>query len=82
MIVKLLTEHHFEFRSLKEDCRGLSESTHAIIQHCWKSHALAKFQLIRLDYFIWLGLRADTTEQSEDGTFINILTGQNKLSPS
>ena len=27
MIVKLLTEHHLEFVSLKEDCRGLSQST-------------------------------------------------------
>ena len=28
MIVKLLTEHHLEFLSLKGGCRGLSESTH------------------------------------------------------
>ena len=28
MIVKLLTEYHLEFISLKEGCRGLSESTH------------------------------------------------------
>ena len=28
MIVKLLTEHHFEFLSLKGGCRGASESTH------------------------------------------------------
>ena len=27
MIVKLLTEHHLEFLSLKRGCRGLSEST-------------------------------------------------------
>ena len=27
MIVKLLTEHFFEFLSLKEGCRGSSEST-------------------------------------------------------
>ena len=27
MIVKLLTEHHLEFISLKGDCRGSSEST-------------------------------------------------------
>ena len=27
MIVKLLTEHHLEFRSLKRDCRGSSEYT-------------------------------------------------------
>ena len=41
MIVKLLTEHHLEFLSLKEGCKGMSESTHVKIPHCWKSHALA-----------------------------------------
>ena len=28
MIVKLLTEHHLEFLSLKGGCTGSSESTH------------------------------------------------------
>ena len=41
MIVKLLTEHHLEFLSLKGDCRGSSESKHVKIPQCWKSHALA-----------------------------------------
>ena len=41
MIVKVLTEHHLEFLSLKEGCRGSSESTHVKMPHCWKSHALA-----------------------------------------
>ena len=41
MIIKLLTEHHFEFLSLKGGCRGSSESTHVKIPHCWKSHATA-----------------------------------------
>ena len=41
MIVKLLTEHHLEFLSLKGGCRGLSESTHVKMQHCGKSHSLA-----------------------------------------
>ena len=44
MIVKLLTEHHLEFLSLKRGCRGSSESTHVKIPHCWKSHALAHLQ--------------------------------------
>ena len=43
MIVKLLTEHHLEFLSLKRGCRGSSESTHVKIPHCWKSHVLAHF---------------------------------------
>ena len=41
MIVKLLTEHHLKFLSLKGGCRGSSESTHVKMPHCWKSHALA-----------------------------------------
>ena len=41
MVVKLLTEHHLEFLSLKGSCRGSSESTHVKMPHCWKSHALA-----------------------------------------
>ena len=43
MIVKLLTEHHLEFLSLKGGCRGSSECTHVKMPHCWKSYALAHF---------------------------------------
>ena len=43
MIVKLLTEHHLEFLSLKGGCRCSSESTHVKMPHCWKSHGLAHF---------------------------------------
>ena len=42
MIVKLLTEHHLQFLSLKGGCRGSSESTHVKMPHCWKSRALAQ----------------------------------------
>ena len=41
MIVKLLTEHHLEFLSLKGGCRGSSESTYVKMPHCWKSHVTA-----------------------------------------
>ena len=55
MIVKLLTEHHLEFLSLKGGCTCSSESTHVKMPHelwheisnnvkmphCWKSHATA-----------------------------------------
>ena len=41
MIVKLLTEHHLEFRSLKGGCRGSSESKLIKMSNCWKSHAAA-----------------------------------------
>ena len=42
MIVKLLTEHHLEFLSLKGGCTGTSESTVVKMSNCWKSHAAAQ----------------------------------------
>ena len=39
MIVKLLTEHHLAFLSLKGGCTGSSESTLVKMSHCWKSRA-------------------------------------------
>ena len=44
MIVKLLTEHHLEFLSLKGGCRGSYESTQSLVKmpHCWKSHVMAQ----------------------------------------
>ena len=44
MIVKLLTEHHLEFLSLKAGCRGSSESTLVKMSNCWKSRALAHIE--------------------------------------
>ena len=43
MIVKLLTEHHLEFLSLKGGCTGLSEYSLVKISNCWKSHVTAHF---------------------------------------
>ena len=43
MIVKLLTERHLVFLSLKGGCTGSSESTLVKMSNCWKSHALAQF---------------------------------------
>ena len=51
MIVKLLTEHHLEFLSLKGGCRGSSESTLLKMPHCWKSHAGAQVFLVYLNKF-------------------------------
>ena len=45
MTVKLLTEHHLEFLSLKGGCRGSSESTLVKMSNCWKSHAAAQIFL-------------------------------------
>ena len=42
MIVKLLTEHHLEFLSLKGGCRGSSESSLVKMSNCLKSHAMAQ----------------------------------------
>ena len=52
MIVKLLTEHHLEFLSLKGGCRGSSESTLVKISNCWKSHAAAQLIVIRVKAFL------------------------------
>ena len=43
MSVKLLTEHHLEFLSLKGGCICSSESTLVKMPHCWKSHVTAHF---------------------------------------
>ena len=51
MIVKLLTEHHLEFLSLKGGCRGSSESTLVKKAYCWKSHATAHMVYIRGSWF-------------------------------
>ena len=52
MTVKLLTEHHLEFLSLKGGCRGSSESTRVKMPYCWKSHA-------------FISMRNTTSEESE-----------------
>ena len=50
MIVKLLTEQHLGFLSLKGGCRGSSKSTLFKVPHCWKSHATAN--LNRIEYSV------------------------------
>ena len=47
MIVKLLTERHLEFLSLKGGCTGSSEFTLVKMSNCWKSRALAQLFLAR-----------------------------------
>ena len=41
MTVKLLTEKHLEFLSIKGGCTGSSESTLVKMPHCWNSHVAA-----------------------------------------
>ena len=38
MTLKLLTEHHLEFLSLKGGCTGSSDPTLVKMPQCWKSH--------------------------------------------
>ena len=45
MSVKLLTEHHLEFLSLKGGCTGSSEFTLVKMPYCWKSHVTAQSYL-------------------------------------
>ena len=47
--VKLLTEHHLEFLSLKGGCTGSSESSLVKMPHFWKLHVTAHIMLTRLD---------------------------------
>ena len=47
MSVKLLTEHHLEFLSLKGGCTGSSESTLVKMPHFWKSHV--KVHVLKLN---------------------------------
>ena len=42
MAVKLLTENHLEFLSLKGGFTGSSESINIKMPHCWKSHVAAQ----------------------------------------
>ena len=46
MSVKLLTEHHVEFLSLKRGCTGSSESTLVKMPHCWISHVSAQMYFL------------------------------------
>ena len=52
MIVKLLTERHLEFLSLKGGCTGSSESTHVKMPHCWKSHVTALITCADLEHSV------------------------------
>ena len=51
MIVKLLTEHHLEFLSLKGSYTGSSDSKHIKIPRCWKSHVTAHLFILIILFF-------------------------------
>ena len=68
MNVKLLTEDHLEFLSLKGGCTVSSESTRVKIPHCWKSHVMAHILLNSADTYTLL-TDAFQTETLEECTF-------------
>ena len=67
LIIKLLTEHHLEFLSLKVSCRGSSVSTLVKMSHCWESHALAHIVAGVFSRAGWLGI---TWSQSPKTCFL------------
>ena len=46
MALRLLTEQHLEFLSLKGGCTGKSESTLVKTPHCWKSRVALKCHIV------------------------------------
>ena len=54
MIVRLLTEHHLEFLSIKGGCKGSSESTLVKMSNCWKSHAAAQIKSYKYKLYLFL----------------------------
>ena len=55
MNIKLLTEYHLEFLSLKGGYTGSSESTLVQMPHCWKSHVAA--YIINNNFHLWVASR-------------------------
>ena len=77
MRVKLLTEHHMEFLSLKGGCIGSSESTLVKMPHCWKSHVAAQICMLhRLSAAtVWISTKLHGSHQYEkvDGHIASML---------
>ena len=67
MGVKLLTEHHLEFLSLKGGCTGSSESTLVKMPHCWKSHVTAHF----MNELMFKRYTAESVQNSRTFTVVN-----------
>ena len=61
MTVKLLTEHHLEFLSLKGGCTGSNESTLVKMPHCWKCHTATQMLCISTRLFIANSLKTYLT---------------------
>ena len=77
MSVKMLTKHLLEVLSLKEGCRGSSESTLVQMPHWWKSHATAQsfkgFFACRIRFWWFFCIAHNHIEDDvEDGCQITI----------
>ena len=70
MSVKLLSEHHLEFLSLKGGCTCSSESTLVKMPHCWKSHVAAHLLLLNAalsySHITMLTLKASITTAADN----------------
>ena len=87
MTVKLLTEKHLEFLSLKGGCTGLSESIHVKMPCCLKSRVSAAqicmhSYLVRLEVYtlVWAFMLVPTllAEGSDVTTVKPVLSGHSK----
>ena len=63
MTVKLLTEHHLEFLSLKGGCTGSPGSTLVKMSNCWKSHVAAHLSVYGTRRNVW---QANWTDSHSD----------------
>ena len=66
MNVKLLTEHHLEFLSLKRGCTGSSESTLDKMPHCWKSRVMAQIICSAIRCFLLSKTNSKNLDLSKD----------------
>ena len=82
MSVKLLTEHHLEFLSLRGGCRGSSESTLVKMPHCWKSHARAHIFFVFICYHCTVIVESASAEEPKLSIRQNVTMehGQSKVS--
>ena len=71
MSVKLLTEHRFEFVSLKGGCTGSSESTLVKMPHCWKSHDASQFlsRCVRYAGYIHISKKRKNSDKYHKSSF-------------
>ena len=64
MIVKLLSEHHLEFLSLKGGFRSSSEPTCVKMSNCWKPHAAAYMLPLQVHVLMFLDISHATTNDA------------------